>query len=57
MHFNFLVGNHYLTQGMHYCKNFLRSVTQGISENKNKLFSMIRVVKNILWEEFLKSFK
>ena len=37
MHFNFLVGNHYLTQGRHYCKNFLRSITQGISEKKKKI--------------------
>ena len=37
MHFNFLVRNHYLTQGKHYCKNFRRSMTQEISENKKKI--------------------
>ena len=42
MHFSFLVGNHYLTQGKHYCNNFLRSIAQVISENKNKKKKIIQ---------------
>ena len=51
MQFNFLVGHFDIIQYKESTKCFLLPVTKEFAENKNKLFSKIRVLKHILWED------